>query len=231
MKTNNLRRFAAISVVACSLSYIPAATAGFVQIPLPDATYTGSTTLIPITGNDHETTMSLSDSNLTVTFSTLMEKLTVPTTWTNWSSPPAAETSTPRVLSPADISVTTVTLLFSQPLTTFGLEAEPDALPQYGTFPVTLDFFSGVILIGSVSNNLDGATSALFAATSMTPITSVTLTIFGNMQAPAGNDPGIAQIRYALAASGVPDGGRSLWLLGGALLALFVGRRFRYARS
>jgi hypothetical protein len=209
-----------------ALSIVPL-QAGFMPIAQPDASYTSSTTLIPITGADFDTTLTLSDANLTVTFSTLMEKFTVPTTWTNWSSPPAAETSTPRVLSPADISLTTVSLLFSQPLTTFGLEAEPDALAQYGTFPVTLDFFSGVTLVGSVTNMLDGSTSALFAGASMTPITSVTLTILGNAQVPEGTDPGIAQIRYALAAtSSVPDGRLPLWVVAATFVGLAMLHRF-----
>jgi hypothetical protein len=209
---------------------IPAAHATFMPIPQPDSAYTSSTTLIPITGADGEQTLTLSDANLTVTFSTLMQKFTVPDSWTNWSSPPAAETSTPRVLSPVDyLTTTSVTMSFSQPLSTFGLEAEPDAFE--GSFPIRLDFFSGATLIGTVSNNLDGTTSALFAATSMTPITSATLTIEGNAQDPAGTDPGMAQFRYALAAAqGVPEGGATIWLILATMLALFAVHRFRQGR-
>jgi hypothetical protein len=125
---NEVMRFAKLTAFGCFLLCIPAAKAGFMQIPIPDAAYTSSTTLIPITGPDFDTTLTLSDANLTVTFSTLMEKFTVPTTWGAWNSPPAVESSTPRVLSPFDFTITTVTLLFSQPLSVFGLEAEPDAL-------------------------------------------------------------------------------------------------------
>jgi hypothetical protein len=228
----NLFRYLRIAVFAALLLWIPAASATFMQIPLPDAAYTSSTTLIPITGPDGGTTLTLSDPNLTVTFSTLMQKFTVPTTWTTWGSPPAVETSTPRVLSPADLSVTSVTLLFSQPLSTFGLEAQPDAIAQYGAFPLTLDFFNGVTPLGTVSNTLDGTTAALFAASSMTPITSVTLTVHGNAAAQQGVDPGIAQIRYALAApQSVPEGGPSTWLTIATVLALLIVHRFRYARN
>lgn len=202
--------------------------AGFMPIAQPDAAYTGSTTLIPITGSDGDTLLALSDANLTVTFSTLMQEFTVPSTWSNWGSPPTVETSTPRVLSPVDYLTTfSVTLSFSKPLSTFGLEAEPDAFE--GTFPVRLDFFNGATPIGTVSNNLDGFGAALFAASSMTPITSVTLTIEGNSQDPQGTDPGIAQIRYALAASqGVPEGGATIWLMLAAALSLFAVQRFRW---
>jgi hypothetical protein len=232
--TIKLFRNSTIATLAGLFFSVSAANATFVQIPLPDSSYTRSTTLIPISGADGETTLTLSDPNLTVTFSTLMQKFTVPDSWSNWSSPPNAETSTPRVLSPVDFqNVTSVSLLFSQPLTTFGLEAEPDAFTQYGTFPVTLDFYNGVTLLGTVSNNLDGETSALFAATSSTPITSVTLTIHGNSILPEGTDPGIPQIRYALAggAQGVPEGGASALLLGIAVLGLVAIHRLRFARN
>jgi hypothetical protein len=231
MKTN-LFRYLRMTVFGALLVWIPAASAAFIQIPLPDAAYIGSTTLIPITGPDGGTTLTLSDASVTVTFSTLMQKFTAGDTWTTWGSPPAVEMSTPRVLSPADLTITTVTLVFSQPLSIFGLEAEPDALPKYGAFPLTLDFFSGVIPLGTVSNTLDGSSAALFAASSMTPITSVTLTVHGNSTVPEGNDPGIAQIRYALAApQSVPEGGPSTWLVVATVLALLTVHRFRYARN
>jgi hypothetical protein len=221
---------ALISIIGFfGLSVIPV-HASFMQIPLPDAAYTSSTTLIPVTGQDGATTLTLSDANLTVTFSTLMQ--TFIGSWGTWGSPPAVETSTPGVLAPVDfLTTTSVTLSFSQSLTTFGLEAEPDAFTQ-GAFPVRLDFFNGVMLLGTVSNSLDGSTAALFAASSSAPITSVTLTIEGNANDPAGTDPAIAQIRYALAGSqSVPEGGPSIWLVVITVIALLVVHRFRYARS
>jgi len=232
MRTKLLRNSTMLALATWCVC-IPAAKATFMQIPLPDSTYTSSTTLIPITGPDGETTLTLSDSNLTVTFSTLMQKATVPDTWLNWSSPPNAETSTPRVLTPVDyLNVTSVSLLFSKPLTTFGLEAEPDAFLE-GTFPERLDFYNGATLLGTIMNSSDGTTSALFAATSSTPITSVTFTIEGNSEDPAGTDPGLAQIRYALAPTSatVPEGGASIWLMAATALGLVAVHRFRMARS
>jgi hypothetical protein len=222
--TTNLVRYSRIAVFAGLLLWIPVANAQITQIPLPNSAYTSSTTLIPITGPDFDTTLTLSDPNLTVTFSTLMEKFSVPDSWTAWGSPPATESSTPRVLSPFDFTITSITLSFSQPLSTFGLEAEPDATTQ-GAFPITLDFFSGVTLLGTVSNTIDGSSAALFAASSTMPITSVTLTVSGNAADPAGTDPGIAQLRYAL----VPE--PSTWLMVAIGLALLAVRRFRYARK
>ena len=218
-------RLSTLTIFAALLFCIPAANAAFNQIPLPDSTYTGSTTLIPITGPDGDTILALSDANLTVSFSTAMQKFTVPDSWSNWNSPPATETSTPRVLSPADFTLTTITLNFSQPLSIFGLEAEPDALTQ-GAFPITLDFFNGLTLLGTVSRTIDGTSAALFAASSTTPITSVTLTVHGNSNVPEGVDPGIAQIRYAAA---VPE--PTTWLLVAAGFGLLGLRRFRFYRS
>jgi hypothetical protein len=215
----NLVRSSKITVLASLLLGTAAANAQITQIPLPNGAYTSSTTLLPITGADFDTTLTLSDPNLTVTFSTLMEKFTVPASWTAWGSPPATEGSTPRVLSPFDFTITSITLSFSQPLSTFGLEAEPDATTQ-GAFPLTLDFFNGVTVLGTVNNTIDGSSAALFAASSTMPITSVTLTVGGNAADPAATDPGIAQVRYAL--QPVPE--PATWLMVAIGLALLPRR-------
>jgi len=201
------------------------------SIPQPNAAYTSSTTLLPITGADGGTLSALSDSNLTVNFSALLEKFTVPDTWTAWGSPPVVETSTPRVLSPTGPgyqTVTTVTLTFSQPLTIFGMEAEPDAFSQ-GSLPVTLFFYNGGTELGFITDSLDGSFAELFAASSDTPITSVLLAIGGNAALPEGTDFGIAQLRYALAPGAVPE--PATWLMGFAGLAFLAARRFRFARN
>jgi hypothetical protein len=204
-----------------------AAVAGTITpIALPDAGYTGSTTLIPITGNDSDTQTTLGDSNLTITFSTLMEEFTVPGTWANWGTPPAVETGTPRVLAPLDFTVTSVTMTFSAPVSIFGVEVEPDALSQ-GAFPVEESFYNGATLLGTIDANLDGTTGSLFAASSTTPITSVNITIAGNINDPAGTDPGMAQFRYALAA---PEPGTMIGL-GSGLLMLLGLKRIRGARK
>jgi hypothetical protein len=228
--TTKLFRSSRIAVFAGLLLCIPAANAALIQIPAPNAAYTSATTLIPITGADGDTTTALSDAVLTVTFDTLMQKFSVPVTWGSWNSPPATEGSTPNVLSPFDFSITTITLSFSQPLSVFGLEAEPDATTQ-GAFPVSMVFFNGVTQLGTLNNTIDGFSAALFAASSTTPITSVVLSIGGTLNDPAGTDPGIAQVRYALAApAGVPE--PATWsMMSAAVLGLLMVRRFRYARN
>lgn len=216
---------AVTAVLGCaSVTY-----AAFVPIAQPNSTYTSSTTLLPITGNDFDTLNSLSDSNLTVNFSTEMEKFSVSGgTWGSWNSPPAVESSTPNVLSPSDYTVTSVTMTFSAGLSTFGLEAEPDAISQ-GAFPVSLTFYNGASVLGTVMYTIDGSSAMLFAASSMTPITSVLLEIAGNGPDSAGTDPGIAQLRYTLAATEpttLPEPA-TLLLCSGAFLALIGFRRLR----
>src|SRR4051812_32888514 len=103
---------ARITVFSGFLLCIQAASAQLTQIPLPDAAYTSSTTLIPITGADFETTATLADLNLTVAFSTLMEKFTAGDSWSTWGSLPATEGTTPRVLAPFDLAFTSVSLVF-----------------------------------------------------------------------------------------------------------------------
>jgi hypothetical protein len=210
---------------------VPVANATFVPIALPNAAYVGSTTLLPIPGPVGTQLTSLSDPNLTITFSSLLDVFSVADgSWGPWGTPPAVETSTPNVLSPDDFrNVTSVTFSFSTPLTVFGLEAEPDAFSQ-GFFPVSATFFNGASLLGTITNSLDGTTGALFAASSTTPITSVVLSIAGNGPDPAGTDPGIAQFRYALATPAAPEPATALVFGGG--LALLIGlRRFRSVRS
>ena len=55
------------------------ADAGFVQIPMPDATYIGQTTLLPVSGLDFDAVSSLSSGGFTVSFDTPLVTLTVPT--------------------------------------------------------------------------------------------------------------------------------------------------------
>jgi len=228
----NVINYSRLAAFAGMLLWIPIADGAFLQIPAPNVGYTSSTTLLPITGSDAETTTTLSDVNLTVTFTELLQKFSVPDTWGVWGSPPTVETSTPRILSPAGPnyqSVNAVTLNFSQPLSIFGLEAEPDAFTQ-GFFPVTLFFYNGATELGSVTDQLDGSSAELFAASSDTPITSVLLRVDGNATLPEGIDFGIAQLRYSLAApAAVPEPGT--WLMGVAGIAFLAVRRFRSARS
>jgi len=219
--TDKFSTFSKVTLLAGLSLSIPSVQAALVQIPQPDAAYTSSTTLLPITGNDGDTTTSLSDANLTVTFSTDMQKFIG--SWGNWGTPPTVETSTPNVLAPVDfLNVNSFVMSFSTGLRTFGIEVEPDAFTQ-GFFPVSVQFFNGATSLGTLIDSMDGSTAELFAAMSTTPITSVIVTISGNSNLPAGTDPAIAQVRYNLAATAVPE--PAVMFTGAAGLALLAGLR------
>jgi hypothetical protein len=220
--------------LAASLAFAVAAQAAIVPISAPDASYQSSTTLLPVTGDDFSTVNSLSDANLTVSFSNVMTIFTSPGTWTAWSAPPNSETATPRVLAP-DLNVFTITLTFSQGLSIFGLEAQPDAIIDYGNFPLSLQYYNNATLLGSVDKVLNGETSSLFAASSGTPITSVVLTVGassgGTKPGLPGADPGIAQLRYALAGREVVTPEPATMLTCGGMLVLLAGLRRLRSRS
>jgi len=227
--TDKFSTFSKVTLLAgLSLSIPSVQAAALVQIPQPDAAYTSSTTLLPITGNDGDTTTSLSDANLTVTFSTDMQKFIG--SWGNWGTPPTVETSTPNVLAPVDfLNVNSFVMSFSTGLRTFGIEVEPDAFTQ-GFFPVSVEFKNGGTSLGVLNNSMDGSTAALFAASSSTPITSVVVTIAGNANLPGGTDPAIAQLRYALTPTAVPEPAAMFTFAGGFVLLAGL-RRYRSSRN
>ena len=176
------------------------ANASLVVISQPDAGYQSSTTEIPITGVPTVTTTNtLADSNVSMIFTAPtdigpdpgeMEEFSVPSSWSTWGSLPNVESTTPNVLSPVDFLTTnSLTLTFSTPLSTFGMEVEPDADASYGAFPVTLDFYDDATLIGSITNDITGDDATLFAASSTIPITSVVLTIAGKHRLARRNRP------------------------------------------
>ncbi len=129
-------------------------------------------------------------SNVAVTqFSGNAQAATVPGSWATWSSPPQSENATPRV---AFETGNNLTLTFSQPVTTFGAEAEPHV---FGTFNMTATFYDGSNTVGTISMGVGGDAGAqLFAgSTDDQQFTSVTFT------APASADGfAIADVRYAL---------------------------------
>jgi hypothetical protein len=192
-------------------------SAGLIVIPQPNAGYTSSTTLLPVTAAELSNTGSVNDATLTASFSDPLQVAFVPTDWFNWGTPPAVENPSPTVLITPGSDATLLTITFSQALSTFGLEAMPDA---FGTTTMTETFYNGSTSLGSIVLTPDGSVSALlFAASSTTPITSVTITA-------ANTDFAIGNLRYALAA---PE--PNTWIGLGTGLALIAGFARRRQRS
>jgi len=194
----------------------------FSPISTPTPIYTGATTLIPITAADRTAVTSLKKGAQTITLSTSFSTATVPgLDWGTWGSPPNTESSTPRILGYYD-PITSVTLTLSLPATTFGFEIEPDS---DSVFPINVNYYNGSTLLGTVSRNVSGDAGALLvAASSITPITSVVITISSDAFGFA-----MAQFRYATV-SAVPTlstaalGALGL-LLAGAGVLLARGQR------
>lgn len=217
------------------------AQATLITIPTPGTFgYVGATTLVPITqpsctnlGSPADPcpagtlVNALSAGGLTITFSSpdsgnlLISRQNVPVGWGSWNSPPAVESSTPKVAQ-NEVNLTcalcTLTMSFSSPVKTFGFEAEPDPLPNAHT--ITATFFNGATTVGTISKTFSTGlgTASLFAAS--TPdqqFTSVNVTV-------DGTDFAIAQLRFS--AQAVPEPSAALLLLGG-VGALALVRRLR----
>jgi hypothetical protein len=204
----------------------------FSAISTPASAYTGATTPISISAADGTALTSLTNGIETITFSTSFYARTVPSAyWGTWGSPPNTESSTPRVLANTG-PITSVTLALSLPASTFGFEIEPTLDP---VFPISVNYYNGSTLLGTVSRNVAGNAGALLmAASSGAQITSVVITLSSDA---AGDAAGfaMAQFRYTKwtappPPSAVPTlstgalGALSL-LLAGAGVLLARGRR------
>lgn len=163
-------------------------------IPNPDAQYQAATTKIDISAiPDFTSVNSITDGVQTVTLAVPAEKRTVPDSWSTWSSPPQSESATPSVLFTATSNSNILTL--SVPASTFGFELEPNDL---GTHTFTVEFFSGNILVGSITRDVTGNSGALlFAGTTCGPcIDRVVIT-----GPDAAGGFAIAQVRYTVCAT------------------------------
>jgi hypothetical protein len=190
------------------------AFAQFTAIATPTAAYKAGTTLMSIPGAIFSTKTSLTDGTETLSFSSTLDVRTVPSGgWATWNSPPAVESATPTVLGA--ISVTSLTISLAPARATFGFELEPNGP---GTFAMTVTFFNGGTTLGSIPLSINATSGALVAAASSgTPITSVTITAPGG----AGGFA-MAQFRYGSSIIGAPIptlGLPGLSALGMALLA------------
>jgi hypothetical protein len=149
----------------------------------------------------------------TVLYSSDLVEYTVPTSWVAWGTPPAVETSTPRVGFTNGISSLSISLI--TPAKTFGFELGPDKQTSEDTIAA---FYSGSTLVGTIDRFPDGNGGALLYAASTTtnPFTSVVIT---NLE---GDDFAVAQERFALA---VPEPAPLLLLIPAFAGFAFLRRR------
>jgi hypothetical protein len=214
-----LFRLAALAVLVLPGFFPASLQAGLIPINDPNAAYQAATNKISITAADGTSATSVTDGFQTVTASsTLTAGTVVPNMqslgiFPTWGSPPQTESATPRALD--GNGAATITFTLSQPMHTFGLEAQPEA---FEILNITATFFNGATPIGSITRAVDGlgdpdalepgAGAKLFAATT-TPdqlITSVVLTV----EPPPFNDEPtgfiVAQLRYSSATLNVING-------------------------
>jgi hypothetical protein len=118
-----------------------------------------------------------------------LQKLTVPSGWETWGSPPATESSTPPVLYSSQFGLT---LSLSIPSSIFGFELEPNAF-KVATF--TVDFYDGSIVVGTLSQAINGSAGALLYAASDISFSEVVITHNTSDSSPTG-EFAIAQVRY-----------------------------------
>jgi hypothetical protein len=176
--------------------------------------------LMPITAANSATFTSVTDGIVTATSSLTLTGATVPTTWSTWNSPPAVESSTPRVGFNATAASDTLTL--SQAVEVFGFELEPDGGSTQTVTVAWLGITGNTLSTETLSlNSISGA--LLFADDAGgNLIKSVTITMNGGT-----NGFGLANIRDASALSPTPEPS-SFVLLGSALAGLgFFARRRR----
>jgi hypothetical protein len=207
----------------------------FIVIPNP---YTGdyltATTkmALPAVGSTYT---SLTDGTETITITTSPSPVAMSTiggagSSFGWGDPPTVEQSDPLVMFTGPNGNTTtndVTLTFSVPVTTFGVEMMPNYPTLFFPYTTTAKFYDGSTLVGTISMGLlsPGGARLFAASTTDEQFTSVNLTAqlgsfpFGTM----GFD--VAQIRYTAA---VPE--PSTLVLGGIGLALVAGTSLRKRR-
>lgn len=188
MSANNLSKAMVVLLAGGMVTHL--ANAGLVQISSPDAAYQLATVKIPITVVDGSDMTSLTDGNVTFAFSHIREARTVGVGWATWSSPPDSESATPRVLVPDNYAaLTDLTISFSSPLSTFGVEAEPN---NFSLQSFTATFFNGANVVGSANYTINGSSGAQLIAASATGGD-----VFTSVNISANDSFALAQFRYA----------------------------------
>ena len=191
--------------------------ADFMTFSQSTSPYLVSTTLLNFTDPDYTTITSLTGGGLTLTYDTPIDERTVPDSWNTWNTPPAVESTTPRVGTTDGVS--TLTIHFSDALKVFGLEIEPD---NYGPELIRAKYYSGSKLVGAINLSPNGNGGALLYAAS-TGSGSFTKVVITNV---TGDDFAFGSQRFQLAsASSTPEPGTFALGAGALLIAGFAKRR------
>ncbi len=219
-----LRSCALAGLAALILHGSAAGTPIFVPISTPGSTtvccgiYTSATNVFALPGTDETLFNNLTSGSETLTFSTQFMRLSVPTTWNSWSSPPQSETSTPDVAWSNFQNSATLTL--SAPVAIFGFELEPT---YSGVHQYTVGFLNGSTPLGSIVLSPSGDAGALLFAGEVSGAPNLnlidTVTISGD------SDFALANIRYGE----VPEPASLLLVLAGGLM--IAGRRILASTS
>ncbi len=188
-------RVAAVLGVLALLLVCPAFGDSFTPISNPTTDYLNSTTLLGFTGQVGSYVSSLSNSEITVTFSSPLQIVD----WSPWGQPGQVEAvNTLSLYAPYNSGCTTwpqcsttidLTNTAAGSVTTFGLEALSN---DYGVHSFTVSFYNGTTLVGTVAKTVDGTMqtggAALFAASTDGNFTKVVVA--------SDTDFAISAIRY-----------------------------------
>lgn len=215
---------AMLAAVIAVVALAPPAQATIIYTyPQPTAAYTSATNIIPITTALFDTASAWSDGTVTATSSSSLERRTAPGGgWATWAEDPESERTTGNtipVLYAAGLGF--VDLNFNLPLFLFGVELEPDG---FGTYGMSIEYFSGATSLGTVTRNVDGDSgSRLLAGVTDTPFDRARISIAD------GEGFALAQMRYSQTQpegfDPVPEPSPFLLFLGG-LAVLFLARFF-----
>ena len=234
--------FTRAAILACALLAAESGALGaFTIVSNPDSTYRANTTLLPLDTFGPAPVTAIFDAGLTINFSLPGFVTSAPAVWSSWSSSPNSENpgGPSDTVSLIAFSLTgNFVLSFSRPLTTFGVELQPDVLDT--AVPVTATFFRGATQVGQVTRSINSTGSPLtggarlFAGTSLDqPFTSVQLSF--DTGAAKTDILGVAYFRYTRApqtdpipdapqTDPIPEPGTVGLIIGGAV-ALALRRR------
>jgi hypothetical protein len=171
----------------------PHSIATFRKFLTPTTKYVSKTCAIDLSAiPDFTVVSSVTGCGVTVSFSSPLEKRSVPNSWATWGSPPDTEGNTPNILYTS--GATSVTLTYSSKGRRVGVEVEPN-LFQVESFTAIFRKGNGNT-VGTINRDADGNAGAklLAGATGADPKQYVkSLVITDN----SGGDFAIAQLRVS----------------------------------